>query len=105
MKQYTPGPWRWADRDTFFGEWESPSCRLDLEFNVAHPGESGIVLRARIEHTIPILTIEDPIKAADAELIRRAPELAEALHEMLDMFGGNMAGEDYRVFRELAGER
>lgn len=105
--KHTIGPWRWADWSADYGRVENGDIRRVLEYNPRHPGVLTPVMRCRDDDPLQILKIEDPedINPDDAELIRRAPELAEALHEMLDMFGGNMDQADYDRFRMLAGER
>lgn len=57
---------------------------------------SNAVIRHRDDDVRSVLVLEDPdIDDDDKELIRAAPELREALAEMLSMFGGNMDRADY----------
>lgn len=65
------------------------------------------MVRTRRDGAKRVLSLEsrDEISEDDAELIRKAPELSAALHELLDMFGGNILSTDYVRLRKLAGER
>lgn len=43
----------------------------------------------------------DEIDAADRALIARAPDLRDALREMLGMFGGDMNPDQYQAYQRL----
>lgn len=106
MKNTTPGPWRWGDWSATFGCKEDDANRRTLEYNPTHPGEPNAVIRTQRDGARLVLQLDSPdeISIWDAELIRRAPELRDALAEMLRDFGGNMDSERYRELRALVGE-
>jgi hypothetical protein len=105
--KHTRGPWRWADQSATFGTMEDPKRMRTLEHNPTHPGSLIPVVRNRNDGPRVVLRLEsrDEIREEDAELIRRAPELAAALHEMLDMFHDDLEPWKCLQLRELAGER
>lgn len=102
----TPGPWRWGDWSAYFGTVECERSRSRLEYNPTHPGEPGAVVRYRGDAPQCVLQLDmdsnEEISDADRELVRRAPELRDALLEMLRDFGGNMDSGRYRELRALA---
>lgn len=90
MSRFTPSPWRWGDWDTFYGMAEQPDRRNTLEHHEGHPGEQREIVRVR-EHDCQFVVRDvGEIREGDRELIRRAPELCEALVDLLNEFGGNM---------------
>jgi hypothetical protein len=106
MKDTTPGPWRWGDWSAHFGDLEDPRKRRTLERNAAHPGEIADVVRTERDGALWVARIEsrEEIKDGDAELIRHAPELRDALAEMLRDFGGSMDSARFRELRALVGD-
>lgn len=73
---YTPGPWEWRDYDT---------DELVLDFSLG-----GASLRAVKEYpgryfNLPVFILEGPvaINEANARLIAAAPEMLEALREVI----------------------
>jgi hypothetical protein len=106
MNEPTRGPWRWGDWGATFGTGEWGPNRRTLEYNPTHPGEPNAVIRRHNDGAREVLRLEsrDEISDADAELIRRAPELRDALLEMLRDFGGNMDRDRFRELRALAGK-
>ncbi len=101
MKNTTKGPWRWGDWSATFGTIERD--RRSLEYHPGHPGEPDAIIRRDLDGARRVLYLEsrDEISGADAELIRRAPELRDALAKMLRDFGGNMDSARFQEMRAL----
>jgi len=104
MKNTTPGPWRWGDWSATFGTREQH--RDSLEYSPTHKDDPTPVIRTPSDTITRVLKVEDRDEMSDddAELIRRAPELRDALAEMLRDFGGNMDSARFRELRALVGD-
>jgi hypothetical protein len=91
---HTKGPWRWGDWSADFGKLELDR-RTTLEHNATHPDARGPVFRKHDDVCYGVLRLEEEVEnPADAELIRRAPELHAALVELLDRFGDQLSEND-----------
>lgn len=109
---HTPGPWRWADWSAEFGTREVEDRKAYLEHNPRHGRDPGCVVREREEpRCVKVMSIgENYVEHAienpeDRRLIAAVPELAQAIHDLLDDYGGNMEVAEYERLRALAGPR
>lgn len=87
MDMYTQGPWIWVDR------WLVPAWDQDA---IKSPGSSAIADDGSAYGEYG--SVIDP-KGANARLIAAAPELLEALEEVLDEISGRIELDSRTRFR------